>query len=329
MLVPVIKRIKENNKCLIERILPVEGNLIVEIGDKVEPFDHLGDCRFSQNELILPKKFKPNGLKTEKRYYYLGSLLGKVGREKILSPYDGNLSLSSDKMYIFTEIDKKYVVLSGLWGVIKSIYDKKSILIETQTRDVLFGASTEVQASGELVVFPNPTDILKKSYLENFAKGIKGKVIYIGHYVGLDVVERAYEMNASAVIAGSAHREVFDFARMKKFAFGLISGFGKIKTPDDVYKLLSSISYRYVFFQGDKNLLRIPIPMDSQIESTVKVDTCPVKHVDCGMRVQVFQNPYFGWMGTVDRVTKSSIFVKFGLEKNSVEIRLPNFFIIE
>jgi hypothetical protein len=47
------------------------------------------------------------------------------------------------------------------------------------------------------------------------------------------------------------------------------------------------------------------------------------------MNVQVFQNPYFGWVGVVDRVMESSIFVKFGIDKNSVEVRLPDFFIVE
>lgn len=332
MLVPVIKRIKENKKCFIERIFPIDGNLSVSIGDKVEPFNHLGECSFSQNELVLPKGFKPHGLKTDKRYYYAGSLLGKSGSTKISAPYDGNLALSENKKYTFKEIDKRYIVLSGVWGTIKSIYEKKSVLLETQTKDVLFSASTNVQASGELVVFPNPTDILKRSYLESFAKGIKGKIVYIGHYVGLDVVIRAYEMGASALISGSAHKDVFDYAKNNNFAFGVISGFGKIKTPDDVYKMLSSVSYRYVFFEGDNNLLRIPIPAEDPAISTnniVESRTAPVKHIEAGMKVQVFQNPYFGWVGVVDRVSESSIFVKFGIDKNSVEVRLPNFFIVE
>jgi len=329
MLVPVVKRIKQNSRCFIERVLPVEGNIVVSVNDRVEPFDHLGDCFFSQRELVLPKGFKPYGLKTEKRYYYSGSLLGKVGSNEVFAPYDGNLSLC-EKVYAFKEIDKKYIVLSGVWGIVKSVYGKKSILLETQTKDILLSISTKVQASGELVVFPNPTDVLKRSYLENFAKGIKGKIIYVGHNVSLDVIERAYEMEASAVIVGSAHKEVFDFAKSHNFSLGIISGFGKIKTPDVVYKMLSSVSYRYVFFEGDKNLLRVPIPFDNVnkgINANESIE--PIKHVKPNMTVQVLQNPYFGWIGVVDRVCESSIFVRFGIDKNSVEIKLPNFLIIE
>jgi len=93
---------------------------------------------------------------------------------------------------------------------------------------------------------------LKKSYLENFIKGVRGKVIYIGNFVGLDVVRRAYELGASAVLAGSCHSETFDFAKDHNFAFGIFSGFGKIKTPEDVYKYLSSVAFRYVFLKVKK-----------------------------------------------------------------------------
>jgi len=329
MLVPVIRRIKDNKKCYVERVFPVDGTLMVKVGDYVKPFEHLGDCRFSQNEMVFPKNFKPYKFKNDKKFYYSGSLIGKLKSEKVYAPYDGDLLMSEDKNYVFEESEKRYILLSGVWGKVKSIFDKKSVLLETETKDVLLCASTEVQVSGELVVFPNPTDVLKSSYLESFAKGIKGKIIYIGHSVGLDVVEKAFGMGASALIVGSADREVFDFAKSKGFAFGIFSGFGKIKTPESVYKLLSSVPYRYVFFEGDKNILRIPVEMGESEPEGEKEDLDFVKNIDTGMSVQVLQEPYFGWIGTVDRVVESSIFVRFGIEKNSVEIRLPNFLIVE
>ncbi|MBW6442095.1 hypothetical protein K0B04_04315 [Patescibacteria group bacterium] len=338
MLVPVIRRIKENNKCLIERVFPVEGNWKVKVGDFAEPFSPLGDCRFSQNKMEFPEEFKPNEFKNSKKYYYSGYLLGKVKKEKILAPYDGNLFQDENGKFIFQENERGYALLSGVWGNVKSIYENKSVLMETQTKDILFCASTPYHTSGELVVFPNPSDILKKSYLENFIKGVRGKIIYIGHFAGLDVVKRAYELGASALVAGSTHSEVFDYAKSNNFPFGIFSGFGKIKTPEDIYKFLSSISYRYVFFEGGKNLLRIPVRAEditgittitkNKNESDILKKEI-VKDIEAGMKVQVLQAPYFGWMGKVDRVEESSIFVKFGLSENSVEIRLPNFLIVE
>ena len=337
MLVPVIRRIKENNQCFIERVFPVEGSWKVKVGDFVEPFSPLGECRFSQNKIEFPEEFKPNEFKNSKKLYYSGYLLGKVKKEKIFAFFDGNLFQNEKGRFVFQENERNYVLLSGVWGSVKSIYENKSVLMGTQTKDILFCTSTPYHTSGELVVFPNPSDILKKSYLENFIKGVRGKIIYIGHYVGIDVVKRAYELGASALVVGSAHSEVFDYAKSNNFPFGIFSGFGNIKTPEDIYKFLSSISYRYVFFEGEKNLLRVPVRVEDITVSDVKkskndtglVKQEIVKNIETGMKVQVLQDPYFGWVGKVDRVEESSIFVKFGLSDNSVEIRLPNFLIVE
>ena len=327
MIIPVIRKITQKERCLIERVLPADGLLSVETGTVVEPFNHIGECRFSQNKLELPKGFKPNDFKTDRRFYYSGYLLGKIGREKIIAPFDGDMEMNSGRRYIFSEGEKNYSLLAGVWGIVKSIYQNKSVLLETQAKDLLLAACTNVHSSGELVVFPNPTDILKKSYLENFAKGIKGKIVYIGHSVGVDILQKACEMQASAVLSGSAHKDAFDFAKDNNFAFGLISGFGNIKTPESVYKFLSSISYRYVFFDGDASILRIPIKPEDILKDENSMPL--MKRVEIGMNVQIFQDPYFGWVGTVDKTSESSIFVKFGIDKSLVEVKVPNFLIIE
>ncbi len=341
MLVPVLRRITENN-CLVERVFPIDGEWLVKPEDFVEPFSPLGKCRFPQNSKILPGKFKPVDFDPPKKFYYAGSLVGKTGKEKFYAPYDGNLVETRGKGYIFEEAERDYILLSGVWGKIRSLFENKSALIESQSKDILFSASTNVYTSGELVVFPNPSDVLKTSYLEKFIKDPRKKIIYIGNNVGLDVAKRAYELGVSAVIAGSVHSEVFELAQKYNLALGVFSGFGEIRTPEDVYKFLSSVSYRYVFFEGEKNILRVPVRKEDLSRFSAKSDKKTsgknkderdypeyVKNVESGMSVQVLQKPYFGWVGVVDRVAESSIFVKFGLNDKSAEIKSPNFLIVE
>jgi hypothetical protein len=199
-------------------------------------------------------------------------------------------------------------------------------------------SSVKKHVSGELVVFPNPSDILKNSYLENFIKGVKGKIIYIGDSVGLDVIKKAFDMGTLAIIAGSMSSESMNFSVANDFAVGVFTGFGKIRTPEEIYRFLSSVSYRYVFFEGDKNLLRIPVKVEdlrgissiNQESTDAELESKEVfREIKEGMVVQVFQEPHFGWVGEVDRVEESCIFVKFGLDSSSVKIKLPNFFILE
>ena len=54
-----------------------------------------------------------------------------------------------------------------------------------------------------------------------------------------------------------------------------------------------------------------------------------VKKIQPGMRVQVFTTDKMGRIGKVDRVSQSSILVKFEGDKEATEVHLPNFLILE
>ncbi|HNS71179.1 MAG TPA: hypothetical protein PKK07_00470 [bacterium] len=358
MYAPVLKKLTDNRNTYIERALPSAGEIFIKEGDEVRPFDKIGECVYSQRRTIYPPSFKPDNLKTDRKFYYAGSVLGKLKSKNIQSPYNGNLSKIDNSRggYSFDEAESKYVLLSGTWGKVQKVYEKRSVLISTITRDLLFAASTEVHVSGELVVFPNPMEILEKYYLESFSKNNFGKIVYVGHFADLEVVKRACEMGTVAVLAGSAHRSTFNYAKSKGLGFGVISGFGVLETPDPIYRFLSSISYRHVFFQGEGNILRIPMsPEDQKTIPSSKIDVNNdnksrkskkkkkeenilnesvtelniIREVVPGLDVIVLQSPNFGKIGTVDRVEDSSIFVKFNNENDTAEVKLPNFFLIE
>ena len=56
--VPIIKKATKQNEVLIERPLPVKGDINVAIGEKVEPFTKLGIAKVSHGVLPLKKGFK-------------------------------------------------------------------------------------------------------------------------------------------------------------------------------------------------------------------------------------------------------------------------------
>jgi hypothetical protein len=351
MFAPLLKKLVEKNETYIERCLPVPGNLFVKEGDPVRPFDRLGECVFSQKQAVYQKDLKPFKLKNSSQFYYKGSNLGKIGKTAITTPFNGSLTKKDDS-YVFNAADDRYILLSGVWGTVHKVTENRAVLIKTQTRDLLLSASTQVSISGELVVFPNPMEILEKFYLESFSKSNEGKIVYVGHFADMEVVKRAVEMGAAAILAGSAYKETFNYAKSKRLGFGLISGFGKLETPEPIYKLLSIIAYRYVFLDGEKNVLRIPHSMDdmviaeenkkkkenkkivkkaktakkelvTSVAPDITISKPPlIREVVKGIDVVCLQAPNFGKIGTVDSVTQSSIFVKFGSEKAVVEIRL-------
>ncbi len=329
MLAPVVTKVLNSKEVLIERVMPVPGQLIVTENATVVPFDHIGVCNFSQKLLKLPKHFRPAHFKKPGQFYYTNNLLGKNRRSVISAPYNGHLYAMPDGDFEFREDPKKYTLLSGVWGKVAKIVDKNAVLIKADTKDINLVAATKSYFAGELVVFPNPSHLLEKFYLEGFASGASdGKIIYVGNHVSLSLLKDAVKYGVGGIVAGSADTETYRFAVSSGVSFGIFGGFGDIATPDEVYTILNNVPNRYVFFQGERNLLRIPMPPEQEVSSIEPNNPKIIAEVEKGMRVLVLQRPYFGKSGVVDRVAESSIFVRFSINENPVEVRLPNFFIL-
>ena len=330
MYVPVLKKIHTSINTLVERALPVSGAIYVKPGVELRPFDKVGDCLFSHQMMPLPDKFKPKKkiVPGGRENFRRDSVVGHLARERIIAPFDGDLVFDGE-VYVFKEIEKKHSLLSGVWGTVSEVIPSMSVLIKTQVADIAFALATPVVASGEMVIFPNPTEILEEYYLESFLKNPLGKVVYIGNYVKEDVVEKAHKLGIGAAICGSTTKKAFDYALKNKFGLGVISGYGKMQVPSSVYNYLSKISYRQVFFEGDRSILSVPIPLEEFMQNNDK-GCVLIKEVLPADKVQVFQKNYFGNIGTVDRVGENSIFVRFKTEDKSViEILSPNFFILQ
>jgi hypothetical protein len=326
---PVVTKVFDSKDVLIERVLPVPGNIIVTPSTKVVPYDHLGQCLFSQKTLRLPRTFRPRGFKNQDQFYFYGVELGKDSGKKISAPFNGNLHKTQNNAFEYKEETKKYALLSGVWGVVDNVTTSNSVSIKVNTRDLNLVVATRTSFAGELVVFPNPSHLLEKFYLQEFASGAPdGKIVYVGNRISLSMLQEAAKYGVGGVVAGSADAETYKFALKTKISFGLFGGFGDIQTPDEVYTVLNNVSNRYVFFQGERNLLRIPIPPEESVLSLTPSVKGPIVEVKKEMRVIVLQHPYFGKTGVVDKVGGASIFVKFKVNETAVEVHLPNFLVL-
>ena len=331
MLVPVLRRITEKYDVFVERATPVPGSIYVKQGDIVEPFDHIGDCVYAQRTTYLPRKFSPKSFKKNGQFYYANMELGARGKEKILSQYDGYLFKNAEGRFEFSEAERKYTLLSGVWGVVDKVIEKSSVLIKAPVKDICLPVCSSKFFGGELIVFPNPSTILEKFYLDQFsAQSADGKIVYVGNYVNMALLQQAVKSGWGGVLAGSTDRETYAYAKANNITLGVFTGFGEMATPDDIYQLLNLISNRYVFFYGEKNLLRIPIPPTQETEEIEKTKKyIPLKPIKKGGQVIVLDRQYFGSVGVVDRVTEFSIFVKFPSSQKLVEVKIPNVLTLE
>jgi len=327
MYVPIIKKIIYKDDVLIERALPNEGHINVSVGDSIEPSDKLGTCKVVYEMVELGERFTPNQRDDGSNYYANESLVGSQGRSKFHAPFGGFLE-KNVQGYIFKSEERDYWLLPGVWGVVKDISQNRSVLLSTQTVDVHIPVACGGITSGELIVFPNPSEMLTVQYFNNYIKSAGGKIVYVGNNVSMDLIKTAHDLKIKSILAGSANKDVYDFAGEKGISLGLFVGFGNINTPDSIYNFINEITNRYVFFYTHKNTLQVPVPSDGGFEKNKKPKKI-LKYLKKGLTVQVLNSENFGQTGMVDRVSKSGIFVKLHENNEVIQVRPPNLLIIE
>lgn len=325
-LIPKIKIKKYSSEVYMERALPLKGAISVKEGDLVDPVTRLGMTKISTGISYLPANLKLSKGKFESGYFYFGETIGRTGFNKVVGPFDGYIS-KSQHGYILTQEPKEHWLLSGMWGKVDKVISESSVLIKTQAMDFKLAVGSSKFVNGELVVFPNPTDVLQLQYLENFSKDVFGKIIYLGSYATYDSVEKAVQLGVSGLLAGSAEKQAFDYAKQNGVCFGLFSGFGKLETPDIVYSFIKEVSGRFVFIMGERNVFRIPVPVETN--ENLNQDSQVLVEPVVGMLVQVFQKPYYAHIGEITGVQDEVIYVKLNQAEQPVQISLPNIVAVE
>jgi len=327
MFAPIIKKTIYKDEVFVERALPNEGQITVSAGDTVGPADKLGTCKVVYEMVTLGAAFKPHLRNEGSNFYANETLVGSQRRHKFYAPFGGFLEKKGEE-YIFRSEERDYWLLPGVWGVVKDIAENRSVLIKTQAVDIHLPVTCGEVVSGELIVFPNPSEMLTAQYFHNYIKTAEGKIVYVGNNLSLEMIKTARDLKIKSVLAGSAGKDVFEYAKEYGISLGLFVGFGSIRTPEIIYNFINDVTSRFVFLYTDEHLLQIPVPLNAGFEKNTKPGNI-LKYIRRDMTVQVLNSENFGQMGVVDRVNKSGIFVKLFENSEVVQVTPPNVLIIE
>ncbi len=326
--IPVYKKMKYSPNSLITRKLPVQGDLVVKEGDTVVPFTKIGRSKVSADSFILPQKIKLDKRIDLDSYIYKDEVIGKVGFKKFLAPYNGFVTKNNNGELVYFQEMHDVWILSGVWGTVKQVAKGLSVTIETKSIDISFVSSSSESIMGELIVFPNPSDLLDAEYLQKFAGNTKNKIIYIGNHIRKQIVDLAAELKTGALIAGSIDKSTYNYAKKLGVSVSITTGFGHFDTPDYIFEFLKNVSNRHVFVNGSDGLLQVPMPEDNKFIQANDSEKC-LKMVEQGLKVMIFNKTDFGEVGIVEKMQDEIIYVKLNKSEKIAEVKIPNIFAIE
>lgn len=317
------------------RSLPVKGQILVEVGDRVEFDTIVGRCYLEGIPQILkvaelldvdteevPRyllKKKGDPVKKGEVIARLRAAFGLINKT-VLSPIDGYLEDINEITGNITirEPQRPVEVTAYIRGKIDEVIPREAAVVGTWAAYVqgIIGFSGE--RFGELrIAVSNPEEVLTP---DNIFESDHGKIIVGGAFVNLEALEKAKKIGVKGIICGGANVEDLEKllgARMGvaitgreelEFTLILTEGFGKLPISDKVFKILKDNDGKNAAINGATQVragvLRpeIIIPKDVSGKMEIMDEGAEEGKMKSGSMIRIIRFPYFGKLGKVIRL---------------------------
>lgn len=349
-------KIKKRDTVRIERILPIEGEVLVKVGDEVDFNTIVARTKLPGDAEMLNV--------TEKLGLDPGDVFDKTLKKIGDSIEEGELLAQNitfwglSKKYVHAPFAGKIDSISGLTGqvivrqhdvpleidaYIKSkvvgVLPNRGVVIETNAAFIqgIFGFGGENH--GEIaIVVDSPNKILTEDLI---GPEHKGKIIVGGSAVNSRAFEKAVELGVNGIVVGSL--DVEDLIEILGEDIGVAitgeedieitviatEGFGLLPMSQRTYNLLKSFEGKMSAMNGTTQIragvLRpeIIIPYDVE-EDTVFTDESSSEGMKKGSLIRVIRSPYFGEIAKVNALPVELQKIESGSRVRVIELELEN-----
>lgn len=316
-----------------KRILPIKGDVIVKVGDTVQPDDVVARTHLPgpvetmnvANQLGLPPEdvpacmIKQEGDPVEegevialaKSFFGLFKSEAKAkikGTIETISHVTGQVLMRGEPIPV--------QVKAYLRGEVVEIFEKEGISVSSWASFVqgIFGIGGETH--GEIkVVVDSPETVLREEHID---ESCKGRVVVGGSLVTANALKKAIRVGAAGVVAGGfSDRDLRDFlgydigvaiTGSEELGVTLVitEGFGEIAMAHATFELLKRHEGQMACINGATQIragvIRPELVIPSEGDIHAKVEKV-VGEIDTGLQIgsviRVIRAPYFGKIGKV------------------------------
>jgi len=292
----LVKKYKYNTKSLVERQLPAAGEVTVAVGDIVKGFSKVGECLYSERSQELAfegdfvKKLGDKVFSNEVVWVYKkGFIKLKEGR----APFSGIISSvdMDKKTFVMKRPQREYSLIAGASGKVKSIVEKRGVLIESKALEVTGVAGKGGDVSGELIVMGGYKDFGGETVEGNFL----GKVLVCG-YLNSYLYSKAKFFGAFGFICGGVDYGLYKGLPQDPSII-VTTGFGNLPMDPLLFDYLKGVVSRFVVLRP--STVQILIPEEQEPEWAKVFMEGVYTDVTEGQIVQILSQSYFGLTGTV------------------------------
>jgi len=303
-----------------ERLLPVPGQVLVQVGDRTEAMDIIARAlrpgpMFAINAAralgignsVLPRymvKREGEDVRKDEVLAARGGLFG-LFRKTCASPVAGSI-LSIVHGRILLETEPMAIELRAyLRGEVVKVIPNYGAVIRTTGALVrgVWGTGKEAYGIARVVVDerdqPLTADLIDVS--------CHGAIVIGGSSVDQEALEQAAEINVRAVVTGGIDAQLMEFAGSLSFPVLVTQGLGELPMAASTFQLFwthqgreAVIMEREAAWGTTRPEIVIALPMDRTTPPPIASQSVPL---EVGSRVHITRSPYAGLIG---KVTSSS-----------------------
>jgi transcription antitermination factor NusG len=326
--------LKVTEKILItkKRILPLKGDILVKVGDKVKP-----DTVVART--LLPGNVEPFnvanilGIPPEDIMYHMqrkegervkqGEVIAKsksffgLFSSECKSKAEGTVeSISSVTGQVLIRGNPIPVEIKAyLEGEVMEVYEREGVAVSTWGSFIqgIFGIGGETH--GEIcVVTKDNTEILTDKLID---KNCKDKVVVGGSLVTADAIKKAISVGAKGIVVGGfSDKDLRDFlgydlgvaiTGSEELGITLVitEGFGQINMAEKTFNLFKSKESQMACINGATQIRagvirpEVVVPFREDVHKKEKKEEFENIGLTVGYPIRVIREPYFGRLGKV------------------------------
>lgn len=325
-------KVSEKELITKKRILPLKGNVIVKVGDKVQPDDvvartHLPGPVETMNVANLlgvpPEDVSGCMLKKEGDRVKEGEIIAQIksffglfksearskteGTIETISHVTGQVLLRGNPIPVQV---KAYLV-----GEVVEVFPTEGVAVSCWGSFIqgIFGIGGETHGELKMVVPDNKTPLTDNLIDES----CKDRVIVGGSIVTADAVKKAIKVGARGIVTGGfSDKDLRDFlgydigvaiTGSEELGVTLVvtEGFGEIMMAKKTFNLLKSKEGKMVCINGATQIRagvirpEVIVPVAGDLKSIDAAKTGEIKGLEIGSPIRVIRSPYFGKLGKV------------------------------
>lgn len=316
-----------------ERMLPVAGEILVHVGERVEPVQVVAHANLPGEFRILPiaHLMGLSAAKAERSLrvtlgdeVHRGQVIAARGRQRVRSPINGVLTASGAGRVLIEAQPAVFELRAYLYGTVANVVRNVGIVVETTGALIqgTWGAGGE--SFGVIKCLARSAD--KPLRPKDIDPSCHGMIIIAGRGLSSAALERAEELQVRGIVVGGFPPELLPRTDQLPFPVIATEGIGDMPMAEPIFRLLTTHEGREASISGKTrtrwSIVRPEVVIPLPAETMPPAQSRSGAPLTIGARVRIVRAPYAGQVGVVTALPAYARRIETGARVCGAEVKL-------